>query len=129
MKTYKLKPEFTLTSEEVEQYNKLPDNLPDTKLKAKEKEFVNSLYYRYITRNIDNKDWSKEMYKVEKEEKWPSGPRVKDHEAKRMILSNLVYLNTRPELTMEEAASLFHNCLTLRPMFSKLVYNVYSCDL
>ena len=129
MKTYKLKPEFTLTSEEVEQYNKLPDNLPDNKLKAKEKDFVNSLYYRYITRNIDNQSWSKDMYKVEKEEKWPSGPRVKDHEAKRIILSNLVYLNTRPELTMEEAASLFHNCLTLRPMYSKLVYNVYSCDL
>ena len=129
MKTYKLKPEFTLTSEEVEQYNKLPDNLPDNKLKAKEKDFVNSLYYRYITRNIDNQSWSKDMYKVEKEEKWPSGPRVKDHEAKRMILSNLVYLNTRPELTMEEAASLFHSCLTLRPMYSKLVYNVYSCDL
>ena len=129
MKTYKLKPEFTLTSEEVEQYNKLPDNLPNNKLKAKEKEFVNSLYYRYISKNIDNQDWSKDMYRVEKEEKWPSGTRVKDHEAKRMILSNLVYLNTRPELTMEEAASLFHNCLTLRPMYAKLVYKVYSAEL
>ena len=65
MKTYKLKPEFTLTSEEVEQYNKLPDNLPDNTLKAKEKDFVNSLYYRYITRNIDNQSWGKDMYKVE----------------------------------------------------------------
>ena len=129
MKTYKLKPEFTLTSEEVEQYNKLPDNLPNNKLKAKEKEFVNSLYYRYITKNIDNQGGYKDMYRVEKEEKWPSGPRVKDHEAKRMILSNLVYLNTRPELTTEEAASLFHNCLTLRPMFAKLVYKVYSAEL
>ena len=129
MRTYKLKPQFTLTSEEVGQYNNLPENLPDNTLNAKEEDFVTSLYYRYTTRNIDNQSWSKDMYKVEKEEKWPSGPRVKDHEAKRMILSNLVYLNTRPELTMEEAASLFHNCLTLRPMFSKLVYNVYSCDL
>ena len=126
MKTYKLKPEFTLTSEEVEQYNKLPDNLPDNKLKAKEKEFVNSLYYRYITRNIDNKDWSKEMYRVEQEEKCPSGGRVKEHEAKRMILSYLVYLNTRPVMTMEEAASMFKTCLTLRPMYAKLVANVYA---
>ena len=129
MTNYRLKPEFTLTSEEVAQYNLLPDNLPDNRLKAKEKEFVNSLYYRYIARNIDNKDWSKEMYRVEQEEKWPSGGRVKEHEAKRMILSNLVYLNTRPELTLEEAASLFHSCLTLRPMYAKLVYNVYSSEL
>lgn len=99
MKTYKLKPEFLLLPEEIEQYNALPDNLPDNKLTKKQIELVSTLYYKYITKNIDNQSWGKDMYKVEKEEKWPSGPRVKDHEAKRMILTNLVYLNTRPELT------------------------------
>lgn len=126
MKTYNLKPELTLTSEEIDQYNSLPANMPDTKLKAKEKEFIDSLYYRYISKTIDNKDWSKEMYKVEQAEKWPSGSRVKEHEAKRMILSNLVFLNTRPVMTMEEAASMFKTCLTLRPMYAKLVANAYA---
>lgn len=126
MKTYNLKPEFTLTSEEIDQYNSLPENMPDTKLKAKEKEFINSLYYRYISKTIDRQDWSKEMYKVEQEEKWPSGGRVKEHEAKRMILSNLVYLNSRPVMTMEEAASMFKSCLNCRPMYAKLVANAYA---
>ena len=51
----KLNNKFKMTKSEIEQYNLLPDNLPDNKLTKKQIEFVNDLYYNYITLNIDNK--------------------------------------------------------------------------
>lgn len=123
--TVKLKPEFILTPEEIKQYNELPENRPDNKLKPKQIEFINGLYYKYITKNIDNQSWNREMFKVEKGEKWPSGPRVKDHEAKRFILGNLVYLNSTPKLTTAQACVKFYSVIECRPMYSKLVKLAY----
>jgi hypothetical protein len=123
-----LKPEFKLTKEELTQYNELPENMPDTKLTKKQVEFINGLYYKYITKHIDNRAWNAPMFEVEKREKWPSGPRVKAHEAKRFILNNLVHLNSEPELTPLEAALKFHAVIECRPMYSKLVKLVYDMD-
>lgn len=66
------------------------------------------------------------MYKVEQKEKWPSGPRVKEHEAKRLILGNLVYLQSRKDDSIEDLALLFHSSLTSRAMYSKLVANFFT---
>ena len=50
----KLNHRFKMNNNEIEQYNLLPDNMPDNKLNKKEIEFVDDLYYKYITLNIDN---------------------------------------------------------------------------
>lgn len=125
MKTFKLLPQFIMDKEDIKQYNLLPDNMPDIKLNKKQIELVNMLYRKYIGKTIDNQNWSLEMYKVEQKEKWPSGPRVKSHEAMRMILNNLVWKNERPKLTNIEAAELFHSALSCRPMYAKLIYKIY----
>lgn len=123
-----LKAEFILTAQEIETYNSLPDNMPDSKLTKKQIDFINDLYFKYIAKNIDRQSWGAPMYEVEKREKWPSGPRVKSHEAKRFILGNLVFLNTKKALTLEEATIKFYSVIECRPMYSKLVKLVYNID-
>jgi hypothetical protein len=123
-----LKAEFILTAEEIQNYNSLPDNMPDNKLSKKQIDLVNNLYYKYIAKNIDNQSWSVPMFEIEKREKWPSGPRVKSHEAKRFILSNLVFLNSQPKLTLEQALIKFYSVIECRPMYSKLVKLVYDIN-
>ena len=123
-----LKPEFIITPAEIEQYNNLPENLPGSKLTAKQIEFINGLYYKYITRNIDNQSWRREMYRTEQTEKWPSGPRVKAHEAKRFILGNLVYLNGTPKLTVKQACVKFYSVIECRQEYARLVKLVYNID-
>lgn len=123
-----LKPEFIMTGEEIKQYNELPDNMPNNKLTAKQIELVNSLYYKYIVKNIGHQSWNAPMYEIEKREKWPSGPRVKSHEAKRFILGNLVYLNSTPKLTVAQACVKFYSVIECRPMYSKLVKLAYNID-
>ncbi|MDD5356439.1 MAG: hypothetical protein PHY56_07890 [Candidatus Omnitrophica bacterium] len=129
MKAIKIKKEFQMTQDEISNYRALPDNLPDTKLTEKQKRFVWSLYHKYIGTKIDNQDWSPDMYKVEQREKWPSGPRVKEHEAKRMILSNLCECcENRKSLTPAQAVCKFHSALTMRPMYAKLLSKIYNVD-
>ena len=120
-----LKDIFIMTAQEIEQYNALPNNMPDNKLTAAQINFINELYYKYITKHIDRQSWGADMYEVEKREKWPSGPRVKTHEAKRFILGNLVYLNSTPKLTIQQAAVKFYSVIECRPMYSKLVKLAY----
>lgn len=40
-----------MTEEEISSYNALPDNLPETKLTAKQKELVNELYRKIYHQN------------------------------------------------------------------------------
>lgn len=129
MKAVYLKKEFRMSANEIKEYNLLPDNLPENKLNQKQKDLVNRLYYKYISCTIDNQDWSENMYQVEKKEGWPSGPRIKEHEAKRIILCNLVYLNeSKKELTIKEAAKFFHSAMSCREMYIKLINKCYCTD-
>lgn len=121
---YTIQPQFRMSAQEISDYNNLPDNLPDNNLTAKQKDFVAYLYRKYITSPIDNQKWGAAMYKQEQGEKWPSGPRVKDHEAKRFVLGNLVEQQGR-KLTDKEAAEKFRCALTCRPMYAKLLNEVY----
>ena len=123
-----LDPEYIMTSEEINNYHLLPDNLPENKLTAKQIEFVNSLYYKYITKNIDNRyGWGVSMYEREQKEKWPSGPRVKSHEAKRFILSHLIECNEyRKKMTIQEALKKFYYALTCRPVYAEFLQRVYN---
>jgi hypothetical protein len=126
MKKITIKSDFVMNKEEIEQLKNLPDNLPETKLTTKQKEFVSALYRKYITK-IDHQSWAQAMYKAEQSEKWPSGPRVKEHEAKRMILSNLLMCNEyHNKMTFAQSVCLFHSALTCRPMYAKLIYEIYN---
>lgn len=127
MKTFKLNPEFVMTVEEIESYNALPDNLPTTFLKPKQKDLINQLYRKYITQTIDNIGWAIDLYKDEMKEKWPSGSRMKEHEAKRIVLNNVVQLNEEYRLSMdsETAASYFLNALNWRKCAQKVINAAY----
>ena len=124
---FTIKPQFRMSAQEIETYNNLPDNLPDNNLTAKQKDFVSGLYHKYIGRSIDRQSWAADMYKAEQGEKWASGRRVKDHEAKRFILGNLIEQQGR-KLTDKEAAQKFHSALTCRPMYAKLLHEIYQRD-
>lgn len=122
----KIKEQFRMTQEDINFLKNLPDNLPDNKLTKKQIDGVNNLYFKYIVKNIDNVNMERAMYEVEQSEKWPSGPRVKHYEAKKMILDNLMYMNYKEFHSDYDFAAYFHACLTSRPMYSKLAYFVFS---
>lgn len=118
--------QFKMSMEDINFLKNLPDNLPDNHLTKKQILGVDQLYFKYIVKHIDNINMSRPMYEVEKSEKWPSGSRVKSYEAKRMILDNLMYMNYKGFHSDFDFARYFHASLSLRPMYSKLVYYVFS---
>lgn len=121
---YKISSNFIVNDQDIKQYNELPDNLPETRLNKKQIELVYRLYHKYIAGKI-TVGWGTDLYEVEKREKWPSGPRMKTHEAMRIALGNLIYLNSKKELTAEQASDLFHSTLTCRETYCKLVQSIY----
>lgn len=121
---YRLLDSLIMLPEEIKTYNELPDNLPQTVLTAKQKNLVFELYYKYLSGKICI-GWGTDLSDVEKREKWPSGHRMKGHEAQRIILCNLIFINSKPTLTAEEAADKFHSCLTCRETYVKLVQSAY----
>ena len=123
--TISLKPEFVMSKQDIEQYQALPDNLPDIKLTAKQIEFVSALYHKYITK-IDNLDWSPSLVNIEMKEKWPSGPRMKRHQAQRIVLNNLVSENGRNKMTKDKALNHFFTAMTCRPAYTRLVSKVWA---
>ncbi len=124
MKKVNLKKEFVMEKAEVEAYNALPDNTPETKLTAKQAELVKSLYWKYI-RRIDNLDWSPSLVSIELSEKWPSGPRMKEVQAMRIVLNNLVNEQSRNGTTLEKAMQHFFIALTCRPAYARLVSKIW----
>ena len=122
----KIKKQFSMTQEDINFLKNLPDNLPDNKLTKKQIDGVNDLYFKYITKNIDNVNMARPMYEAEQSEKWPSGSRVKHYEAKRMILDNLMHMNYKEFHSDSDFAAYFYASLSLRQMYSKLVYYVFS---
>jgi hypothetical protein len=101
--------------------------MPDVPLSKKQKEIVTDLYYRFITKRIDHQRMGLELYKTETREKWPSGPRVKEHEAKRFILEQLVELNSprRIEMNASEAADFFFSALNWRSYNQEIIKYAY----
>lgn len=126
MKTFKLNPALIMSKTDLTNYQALPDNLPDTHLTAKQIEIVRDIYYRYITRNIDHASYGVALYELELKEKWPSGPRVKQHEAKRMVIEQLVNINRRKNLKPTEAANYFLTWLDGREYVQKLIKSAYN---
>ena len=111
--------------EGMEFLDNLPENLPGNKLTEKQRTEVMRIYHHYITRHIDNVEMRRPLYKDEMAVKWASGPRMKEHEAKRMILSNLKEANMRGNLTDKQAADRFYNLLNCRETFLRLLSHLY----
>lgn len=122
-----LKQEFRMTQEEIKFLQSLPDNLPETKLKAKQIEEIGSIYYKYIANKV-YRGWGQDLAEYEqKSEKWASGERVKRHEAQRIILGNLMELNLyRDNMSAEVAARKFYSTINCRESYTILVSKVYN---
>lgn len=123
-----LKPQFIMKDEDKNFLNSLPANLPDEPLTKKQKDRINSLYYSYISKNGVLKGWGIELYDIERKEKWPSGPRVKLHEAQRMILGWLLNENVHPSITWERFAIRCHTALTGRESYQILLSKIYDIN-
>jgi hypothetical protein len=119
-----LKPEFILNEQEIIDYKSLPKNMPDIKLSAKQIEFVNDLYRKYLEGKVC-KGWGIELFEIEKGEKWPSGPRMKGHEAKRIILNNLIEHQSKKQMSDREALRLFFAGLQCRESYQILLSKIY----
>jgi len=128
MKTFaKIRPEFIMLQSDIKSYNELPDNMPDIKLKESQKTLVSHLYRKYVGGKI-TRGWGQELFEVEMKEKWPSGPRMKTHEAKRIILNNLVELQAKQKLSVKDSAKMFFGALTCRDCYVTLIKEVYEID-
>ena len=118
-----------MTKTELESFRELDikkPNLPETVLTNKEKEFVNSLYYKYVGRTIDNMDWNTDLDDLEKSEKWPSGNRMKMHEARRIVIGHIETVNRWGNLTDKKAADLFLSIMkSYRESFKVVCFYAY----
>lgn len=115
---------FEVSKQEIAAFEALPENLPDTKLTKKQIDFVDSLYYKYIS-PIDNARWGRSLVDIEASEKWPSGSRMKKHEAKRICLNALISVNDKKKMSNIEAASFFFGVLGCRESWQKIVKHVF----
>lgn len=123
-----LKSQFIILEEHKKILNSLPSNLPDEPLTKKQKDTVNSLYHEYISKNNVFKGWGIELYTIEQKEKWPSGPRVKLHEAQRMVLGWLLHENARPSINWEYFAKKCYTALTGREAYQILLSKIYDIN-
>ncbi len=113
-----------MSAEDIAILKALPDNLPESVLTVKQKDEVRRIYREYIKTDNDGYEGNT-LWKLEKKESWAGGERIKDHEAKRMLLGHLVYRNELGDLSMVNAVSLFHSALTFRPAFARLTSLMY----
>ena len=125
----KLNNKFKMSSNEIEQYNLLPDNMPDNKLNKKQIEFVNDLYYKYITLNIDNKINGYELFIGENREftkNWYCGKKTTKYQAKRFVLRELVNININNKImTNKRALKYLYTSLTSMRHFRILVEHCF----
>jgi len=119
MATVKMHSKFIMSQEDIDQYQTLETlvpNFPENHLTPKQKELVNSIYHKYLRREIVSNDLLKELYELVQKENWPGGERVKKHEAQRLVLHWLVEFNRQPEPSVERAMRLFYeNIKTCEP--------------
>tara|TARA_R110002126_G_scaffold206691_1_gene353819 strand:+ start:4968 stop:5357 length:390 start_codon:yes stop_codon:yes gene_type:complete len=126
----KLNKELKMTELELKAFKSLDKekpNSPDTKLTKSEIEFVNGLYHKYVGRTIDNMDWNMDLDDLEKSEKWPSGQRLKMHEARRIVIGHIETVNGWGNLTDKKASGLFLNVMkSYRKSFKVICFYAYN---
>lgn len=125
MVTVKMHSKFIMAQEDINTLKALPDNFPETHLTKKQKDLVETIYYRYLRREIVSNDLLKDLYVLEQKEIWPHGERVKKHEAQRLVLQWLIDFNKHPELDIESAAVFFYTNIRTCEANRILVTSVY----
>ena len=120
---YTIKKQYRLIKTDLEFLNGLGSNLPDTKLTKKEIDGVSRIYHTYVGKTLDNIDWSPRLMDMELKERWPSGPRLKRHEAQRIVLGFLI--NAPLKMSNKEAAKVFFYSLTSRDAARKMYAHLY----
>ena len=113
-----LKEAFKMSVDEKAYLSNLPNNSPNVKIKEQDKDVIGKLYRKYINQ-VDNYDYSYALFELEKKENWPSGHRMKAHEAQRIILGFLSGFRDEIELQM------IFGSLTNRESYRKLLKNAY----
>ena len=89
----KINKKYIMSKNELKEYNLLPE-IPDNKLTKKQKELVWELYYKYISKNIDNYNNSCELCELPTFKKnWAGGKRTTIQHRKMLVLNSLVELN------------------------------------
>lgn len=124
----KLNTHLVMTAQDIEALNSLPDNMPENKLKAKQIETVNNIYHKYIGIYIDQQSYGKPLHELDRENErnWPSGPRMKQHEAKRVVLHWLINEQRYLTATTEELMKHFYTVCGSRPAYTKFVSKAWN---
>lgn len=125
MVTVKMHSKFIMAQEDINALKALPENFPETRLTPKQKDLVDTIYYRYVSRGKVSNDLVKELFEMEQKDKWPHGERVKKHEAQRLVLQWLIDFNKHPKLDIESAAVFFYTNIRTCEANRILVTSVY----
>jgi len=105
--------------------NENKPNSPNTNLTNDEIQLVEDLYYRYIVRGIEDKDYNPSLY-LDYRENWSGGKRTKKYESKRIILDHLLQVNNMGTLTNKKGAEAFLNTLSCVNSYKIVVRYAYS---
>ena len=123
MRKIQLIPALVMDQQDIELLNNLPDNMPENKLKPVQIALVDNIYWKYIGKNIDNQAHGTPLYEKDRksEKNWPSGPRMKRHESKRIVLNWLL----DEQKQRENLAEHFLIACRCRPVYAEFVGKAY----
>ncbi|RYF78861.1 MAG: hypothetical protein EOO39_00130 [Cytophagaceae bacterium] len=119
---FTIKSHLILSAEDTEFIVSLSKNEPTNKGTAKQRERIGKIYYDHVGHHIV-KGWAKEIWLLEREDKWADGSRPTEFQCKRMILKWVTEL--KPTLTNSEGAELFFGALGRREAYMILLEKGY----
>lgn len=121
---WKLKDQVRLGHENIAFLEGLPDNFPETKINSRLRMEIDTVYMNRIGRVERKKKYT--CFELEQMNKWPSGERIKKHEAQRILLGWLSESERhRPVMTDKEAAKHFYGSLDNRASWIQLLSLIY----
>ena len=122
----KMNKKYIMNKSELKEYDLLPD-IPDNKLTKKQKELVWNLYYKYISRQIDNYNHSTELCELPTfKRNWAGGQRTTIQHRKMLVLNSLVELNKyRKTIKNSEINDFLYNALDSMEHYRTIVKFAY----
>lgn len=119
----RLKSQLIMSAEDIQTLSELPANMSDNKLTAKQIRQVEDIYHKYIGEHLDNIDLSGPLWEQDRkhEPNWPSGPRMKRHEAKRIVLNWLMSEQKHMTDSTEQLAKHFLMVCRCRPVYVQFI--------
>tara|TARA_R110002096_G_scaffold345488_1_gene538940 strand:- start:205 stop:609 length:405 start_codon:yes stop_codon:yes gene_type:complete len=122
----KMNKKYIMKKSELKEYDLLPE-IPENKLTKKQKELVWNLYYKYITRKIDNYNYPNELCELPTFKKnWYSGKRTTLDHRKMLVLNQLVELNKyRKTIKNSEINDFLYNSIDSMEHYRTIVKFAY----